>query len=96
LCCQTVIEQSKIYGKGKGDNVKLTKWQKEVNQAAFDICMQSNEMLYDRANLKMNAKRIARETYTSKKEKGQDQRNHASVQMKGRFKFPMCHSSWRK
>ena len=65
-----IIEESKIYGKGKGSNAKLTNWQKEVNKAAFSICLKSNDMLYNRAKLKLDAEEIARKTYIFQKKGG--------------------------
>ena len=68
---QKILEESKIYGKGKGSNVKLTNWQKEVNHAAFSICLQSNDMsVYDRAKLKLDAEEMARKTYVFQKKGG--------------------------
>ena len=67
---QRIIEESKIYGKGKGSNAKLTNWQKEVNKAAFSICLKSNDMLYNRAKLKLDAEEIARKTYIFQKKGG--------------------------
>lgn len=70
LSHQTVVEQSKIYGKGRGDNLKLTNRQKEVNLAALVICLQNNEMLDDRAALKLDAEKKARKTYVFLKKRG--------------------------
>ena len=67
---QRIIEESKIYGKGKGSNAKLTNWQKEVNKAAFSVCLKSNDMLYNRAKLKLDAEEIARKTYIFQKKGG--------------------------
>ena len=69
LSKQTLIEQSKIFGKGKR-NPTLLNWQIEVNKAAFTLCVGSNELLYDRAKLKLEAEKKARETYVFKKKRG--------------------------
>ena len=65
LSKQTLTEQSKIFGRGKRSPT-LSNWQTEVNKAAFTLCIGSNELLYDRAKLKLEAEKKARETYVFK------------------------------
>ena len=68
LSKQTLIEQSKIFGRGKR-NPTLSNWQIEVNKAAFTLCAGSNELLYDRAKLKLEAeKKPGRLTFSKRKE----------------------------
>jgi hypothetical protein len=66
----TVREQSKIYGKLRGENAKLTAWQDAVNAAAYKIATRSPDKMYDRSLLKIQAEEEARRTFVFKKKSG--------------------------
>lgn len=64
----TIREQSKIYGRYM--HSKLSDWQKAVNNAAFNMCVEEPDKMYDRAQLKYAAEEEARKTYVFKKTAG--------------------------
>ena len=66
-----IKEQSKIYGRFKGDaTCKLTGWQEAVNAAALKIASKSPNEMYDRASLKTNAEAEAWKTFVYQKKSG--------------------------
>ena len=66
---ETIREESKIYGRHNNKS-KLSEWQKVVNKAAFNLCIEDLEKMYDRAQLKYAPEEEARKTYVFKKAAG--------------------------
>ncbi|CAB3985526.1 uncharacterized protein LOC110046484 [Paramuricea clavata] len=64
-----LMEQSKIYGRFK-DQQKISSWQKVVNDAAFSIARETPDKLYDRAQLKLSAEKLAHSSYVFKQKSG--------------------------
>lgn len=69
LSLETIKEESKIYGRYNKQS-KLSEWQKAVNKAAFDLCAQEPDKMYDQMQLKYAAEEEARKTYVFKKAAG--------------------------
>lgn len=63
---EIIKEQSKIYGRFRGD-AKLTAWQEAVNAAALKIALKSPNEMCDRASLKASAEADARKTFVYRK-----------------------------
>ena len=62
-------EHSKIYGRGD-NNKTLNNWQTAVNKAAYELALENNTRVYDRADLRMKAESKAREGYVFQKRNG--------------------------
>jgi hypothetical protein len=69
LSLETTGEMSKIYGRFNKQS-KLSDWQKAVNEAALNLCVEDPDKMYDRAKLKCDAEEEARKTYVFKKAAG--------------------------
>ena len=64
-----IKEKSKIFG-ASNSNAKLNDWHRAVNEAAYSLVKDNNELMYDRASLKVQAEAEARKTYVFKKSSG--------------------------
>lgn len=73
----TVREQSKIYGKLRGENAKLTAWQ-DVNAAGYRIATRSPDKMYDRSLLKIQTEEEARRKFVFKKKSDSRSKYHIS------------------
>ena len=81
-----IKDQSKIYGRNTKVNVKLSRWQDAVNDAAFNMVKKSPDKMYDRSLLKFLADEEARKTYVFQKKSG-SRSNYVDHRMKKREKL---------
>ena len=58
-----LLKASKIYGK-KDPNVKLTNWMVAVNDAAYTLCVEDGDWVFNRAKLRELAEDKARQGYS--------------------------------
>ena len=86
LSKETIREESKIYG-WRNNQSKLSEWQKAVNNAAFNLCVEDLEKMYDRAQLKYAAEEEARKTYVFKKAAGSRSEFHEGETSTKRMKL---------
>ena len=66
---QDLVKASKIYGK-TDPNIILSKWMVAVNDAAYTLCVEDGDLVFDRKKLRELAEEKARQGYSFQKRKG--------------------------